>query len=70
MRQILDAIQSSLKIGEYVKFGAAYGKGLGEIVNDDPNTAMLRLFKEMNSELLQRYHVRPLNNEDEVLEVY
>lgn len=70
MMEILQAIQWSLRIGEYVKFISESSNGLGEIISSTEATVTLRLFKVIDSNTLQRFFIRPNNNEDELIEVY
>jgi hypothetical protein len=70
MMPILDAFQISLGIGEYDKFKASHGNVLGAFIGCNHNAIKLQVFKAINSEIMQCYHVRPISNEDNIPEVY
>ncbi len=67
---ILASFQSNFKAGEYVKFMTGSTNGLGTIISGNQETVIVQLFKSMDSETLQRFHLRPNTNEDEIPEVY
>jgi hypothetical protein len=63
MNCILEAIQSNVQVGDYVKFN--YEDGLGEVIGSGPvDRVVIRLFKRMDSATLRCFFIRPVTVED------
>jgi hypothetical protein len=63
MNRILEAIQSNVQVGDYVKFN--YENGLGEVIGSGPeDRVVIRLFKRMDSATLRCFFIRPVTVED------
>jgi hypothetical protein len=63
MNRILEAIQSYVQVGDYVKLN--YEHGLGEVIGSGPeDRVVIRLFKRMDSATSRRFFIRPVTVED------
>jgi len=77
MDRVLDAIQSNVKVGDYIKFSRPNGAGLGEIIHDHPDKVHVRLFYEMDTVTMHRFFLSLITDvafsvasQNAVLEVY